>query len=100
MERLWPRGVSKEKAAIDLWLKEIAPSTELRKWFGYDPDKWPEFQKRYRAELRANKDLVTQLKQKIATGIVTFVFAASDQERNSAVTLKEFLTRQTTKTAA
>ena len=94
VERLWPRGVSKDKAAIDLWLKEIAPSTELRKWFGHDPDKWPEFRKRYRAELRANKDLVTQLKQKIAAGTVTFVFAASDHERNSAVALKEFLERR------
>lgn len=93
VERLWPRGVSKEKAAIDLWLKEIAPSTELRKWFGHDPDKWPEFRKRYWAELRANKELISQLRQKITTGTVTFVFAASDVERNSAVALKEFLER-------
>lgn len=94
VERLWPRGVSKQKAAIDLWLKEIAPSTELRKCFGHDPDKWPEFRKRYWAELRANKELIAQLRQKITTGTVTFVFAASDVERNSAVALKEFLERR------
>lgn len=94
VERLWPRGVSKEKAAIDLWLKDIAPSAELRKWFGHDPDKWAEFRKRYRAELRANKDAVAELKQKIAKRTVTFVFAASDTERNSAVALKEFLKRR------
>lgn len=94
VERLWPRGVSKEKAAIDLWLKDIAPSTELRKWYGHDPDKWPGFRKRYRAELRANKDVVAQLKQKIAKRTATFVFAASDTEHNSAVALKEFLGRR------
>lgn len=94
VERLWPRGVSKEKAAIDFWLKDIAPSTELRKWFGHDPDKWLEFRKRYRAELRANKDVVAQLKQKIAKRTVTFVFASKDQEQNSAVALKEFLERR------
>lgn len=94
VERLWPRGVSKEKAAIDLWLKGIAPSAELRKWYGHDPDKWPEFRKRYWAELRANKNAVAELKQKIAKGSVTFVFAASDTEHNSAVALKEFLERR------
>lgn len=100
VERLWPRGVSKEKAAIDLWLKDIAPSAELRKWYGHDPDKWSEFRKRYRAELRANKDVVSQLKQKIAKRTVTFVFAASDTEHNSAVVLKEFLERTRTRTNA
>ena len=91
VERLWPRGVNKEKAAIDLWLKEIAPSAELRTWFQHDPDKWAEFRKRYWAELRAKKDSVAELKQKIGKRTVTFVFAASDRERNSAVALKEFL---------
>lgn len=100
VERLWPRGVSQEKAAIDLWLKDIAPSAELRKCYRHDPDKWPEFRKRYRAELRANEDVVAQLKQKIAKRTVTFVFAASDRERNSAVALKEFLTRRTKKATA
>lgn len=91
VEQLWPRGVSKEKGAIDLWLKEIAPSTELRKWFGHDPDKWEKFRQRYWAELRANNAAVAELKQTIAKRTVTFVFAASDVEHNSAVALKQFL---------
>lgn len=91
VERLWPRGVSKEKAAVDLWLKDLAPSTELRKWFGHDPEKWEEFRKRYWAELGEKGDLLTLLKHRTTEGTVTFVFAASDEERNSAVALKEYL---------
>lgn len=91
VERLWPRGVSKEKAAIDLWLKDLAPSTELRKWFSHDPEKWDEFRKRYWSELEQKGDLLVLLKHRTTEGTVTFVFAASDEERNSAVALKEFL---------
>ena len=91
VERLWPRGVSKAKAAVDLWLKDLAPSTELRKWFGHDPEKWDEFQERYRSELGEKGDLLVLLKHRTTEGNVTFVFAASDKQRNSAVALKEYL---------
>ena len=91
VERLWPRGVSKQKAQIDLWLKDLAPSTELRKWYGHDPARWQEFQKRYWAELQDLGDFLVLLQYVIKERTVTFVFAASDEERNSAVALKEFL---------
>jgi uncharacterized protein YeaO (DUF488 family) len=91
VERLWPRGLSKEEAAIDLWLKEVAPSAELRKWYGHDPDRWEEFRKRYRTELDQKGDQLDDLKQKIKSGPVTFVFAAKDEEHNSAVALKDYL---------
>ena len=91
VERLWPRGVSKEKAAIDLWLKELAPCTELRQWFQHDPEKWGEFCKRYRAELRQKGDLIVLLKYRITEGNVTFVYATHDEEHNSAVALRNFL---------
>lgn len=91
VERLWPRGVSKEMAAIDLWLKDLAPSTELRKWYGHDPEKWGEFRKRYRAELEQMGDLLVLLKHRTCEGTVTFVYAAHDEDRNSAVILKEYL---------
>lgn len=91
VERLWPRGVSKEGAAIDLWMKELAPSTELRKWFHHDPDRWDEFRKRYQHELHENGALIAELRQHITEGTVTFIYAASDQERNSAIVLKEYL---------
>ena len=91
VERLWPRGVTKQKANIDLWLKDLAPSTELRQWYGHDPARWPEFRKRYWAELSDLGDLLVLLKYVIKERKVTFVFAASDEERNSTVALKEFL---------
>ncbi len=91
VERLWPRGLAKEHAAIDIWLKDIAPSPELRKWFSHDPEKWKGFCERYREELDQNKDLVNVLKEKIKKGTVTFVYAAKDEEHNSAVALKMFL---------
>jgi uncharacterized protein YeaO (DUF488 family) len=91
VERLWPRGVSKEKAAVDLWLKDLAPSTELRKWFNHDPEKWNEFCKRYWSELSEKGDLLTLLKHRTTEGSVTFVFAASDEKWNSAVALKEYV---------
>ncbi|MGC8559363.1 MAG: DUF488 domain-containing protein [Phycisphaerae bacterium] len=94
VERLWPRGITKEKAAIDCWLKEIAPSAELRKWFGHDPDKWAQFRRRYREELKANSAAVNTLRQWIRKGTVTLVYAARDEEHNSAVVLSEFLDSQ------
>ena len=93
VERLWPRGVSKQRAKIDLWLKDVAPSTELRKWFGHDPDRWPGFRKRYAAELKEKGDVLTLLKHRADEGRVTFVYAAHDEEHNSARVLKEFLER-------
>jgi uncharacterized protein YeaO (DUF488 family) len=94
VDRLWPRGVSKDKAAIDLWLKDVAPSPELRKWYGHDTERWEEFRQRYRAELDDNAKLLGDLKQRIREGPVTFIFAARDEEHNSAVVLKEFLERR------
>ena len=87
VDRLWPRGLSKEKAAIDEWMKEIAPSTELRKWFGHDPAKWPEFQRRYREELRSHDDLVQEIAKAARGGPVTLLFGARDEEHNDAVVL-------------
>ena len=90
VERLWARGLTKEKAQVDLWLKEISPSPELRKWFSHDPEKWAEFQQRYRTELEANEETVRRLGQIIAEHArVTLVYAAKDEERNSARLLKE-----------
>ena len=91
VDRLWPRGLTKEKAAVDLWLKEIAPSTELRKWFAHDPDKWKSFRGRYETEIRHNYDLVKVLKDKAKRGIVTLVYGARDQKHNEALVLKQFL---------
>ena len=91
VDRLWPRGLTKEKAAIDLWLKKIAPSTELRKWFDHDPDKWKEFQKRYRAELKKNKEEALLLKEQAKRGTVTLLYGAKDEEHNEALVLKELL---------
>jgi uncharacterized protein YeaO (DUF488 family) len=93
VERLWPRGVSKQKAAIDLWLKTLAPSKELREWYGHDPNRWPQFRKRYSAELKSHGDVLALLRYVTQERAVTFVYAASDQERNSALVLKEFLDR-------
>lgn len=91
VERLWPRGLTKDKAAIDEWFKDVAPSPALRKWYGHEPDKWPEFQRRYRAELRRQPEAVEKLLQRVRRGPVTFVYAAKDEERNSARVLKAFL---------
>jgi uncharacterized protein YeaO (DUF488 family) len=94
VERLWPRGLTKERAKIDLWLKEVAPSSELRTWFGHDPTQWARFRERYWAELEQKEDIVNLLRQKSKKGIVTFVYAARDEGHNSAVALKAFLERQ------
>jgi len=91
VERLWPRGLTKEKARIDLWLKDIAPSAELRKWFAHDPAKWTQFQQRYKAELKEKTELVRELKQKSKAGKITLVYAARDEGRNSALVLQKIL---------
>jgi uncharacterized protein YeaO (DUF488 family) len=91
VERLWPRGLSKERAAVDLWIKDVAPSPELRRWFNHDPARWDEFQKRYRAELQQKKDAVEELRRKCRGGTVTFVFATRDEEHNGALVLKDHL---------
>jgi len=94
VERLWPRGVTKEDAAVDLWLKDLAPSTALRKWFGHEPDKWDGFRKRYREELKQRGDLLALLKHRTQEGAVTFVYSARDEQHNSALALKQFLEDQ------
>ena len=91
IDRLWPRGLTKEKAHIGLWLKEVAPSNELRKWFAHDPEKWPEFQARYHAELNQNPTQVALLKQAVAKGPATLVYGAKDEEHNEAVVLQKLL---------
>lgn len=91
VDRLWPRGLTKERAAVDLWLKDAAPSTELRKWFGHDPAKWDQFQVRYREELRENKDALELLTQKSKEHSVTLLYGARDEEHNEAVVLKSIL---------
>lgn len=90
VDRLWPRGLSKVKAGIDLWLKDVAPSTELRRWFGHAPEKWPEFERRYRAELAGNQAL-SELRALASQGDITLVYAARDQLHNEAVVLKRIL---------
>jgi uncharacterized protein YeaO (DUF488 family) len=91
VDRLWLRGMSKNSSRIDLWLKEIAPSAELRKWFGHDPSKWTEFRKRYFRELNNNPEAVAELKTLVRKRPVTLVFSARDEEHNNAVALKEYL---------
>ena len=91
VDRLWPRGLSKQDADVDLWLKDIAPSAELRRWFGHDPGKWEEFRRRYAEELDGNAAAVTQLKQHIGEGKVTLLYGAKDTEHNQAVALKDYL---------
>ena len=93
VERLWPRGVTKVNGKIALWLKDAAPSAELRKWFGHDPVKWEEFKKRYWDELRHNQPAVNKLRELIRKGNVTFVYAARDQQHNGALALREYLER-------
>jgi uncharacterized protein YeaO (DUF488 family) len=91
VDRLWPRGLTKQKANVDLWLKEIAPSTELRKWFHHDPKKWEEFKKQYRMELKNKKEPIEVLKKQLKRGTVTLVYGAKDEEHNEAIVLKELL---------
>lgn len=91
VDRLWPRGVSKAEAKLDLWLKDIAPSDELRKWFGHDPERWEEFQTRYREELKDKGEAVGELNDLLAKGKVTLLYGAHDEEHNNAVALAAWL---------
>jgi len=89
VDRLWPRGLTKQKAKVDVWLKDIAPSTELRKWFAHDPEKWKEFIKKYKKELHENKEQAAILKEYLKQGTVTLVYGARDEVHNEALVIKE-----------
>jgi uncharacterized protein YeaO (DUF488 family) len=91
VDRLWPRGISKEKAALDRWMKDIAPSNDLRKWFAHDPERWREFRRRYAQELRQRPDLLAELRSLARAGTVTLVYAAHDEAHNDAVVLRDLL---------
>lgn len=91
VDRLWPRGLSKDKAALNLWLKDVAPSGELRKWFGHEPARWAEFGHRYRAELKDRTDAIEQLETLLQCGTVTLLYAAHDTEHNQALVLAAYL---------
>jgi uncharacterized protein YeaO (DUF488 family) len=92
VERLWPRGIAKERARVDLWLKDAGASTALRRWFGHDPERWEEFRLRYFNELRERPDVLRELRKILRTHpLVTFLYAARDEEHNNAVALREFL---------
>jgi uncharacterized protein YeaO (DUF488 family) len=99
VDRLWPRGVSKEKASLDHWMKEIAPSTALRKWFGHDPARWKEFSRRYRVELHHNEQM-SHLRSLARNGPVTLIYAAHDEEHNEAIILRDVLLGRTIKHAS
>ena len=92
VDRLWPRGLTKEKAKVDLWIKDVAPSTELRKWFAHDPAKWAGFRSRYEEELKGKEEELSILRREAAKGAVTLVYGAKDQEHNEAVILLKLLT--------
>ncbi len=96
IDRLWPRGIKKSELEIDAWLKDLAPSNELRKSFGHDPKKWGDFQKKYKAELRspAARELISDLAKRGAKGTVTLVYSAKDPDHNNAVVLKDLLERE------
>lgn len=91
IDRLWPRGLSKERAAIDEWMKEVAPSTSLRQWFGHDPKRWPEFRRRYTRELRDHAELLRHIASLASRGRVTLVFGARDEQHNDAVVLASLI---------
>jgi uncharacterized protein YeaO (DUF488 family) len=91
VDRLWPRGLAKDKAGVDLWLKELAPSTELRKWFNHEPEKWAEFRQRYRQELALQPAALGRLRELIDSGPVTLLFGAKEERFNDAVALREFM---------
>ncbi len=91
VDRLWPRGIKKETAKIDFWPKELAPSNELRQWYGHDPDKWAEFKARYFAELNAQPALVEELRKHVRKGTVTFIYSSKEERLNNAAALKEYI---------
>jgi uncharacterized protein YeaO (DUF488 family) len=91
IDRLWPRGLTKEKARVEIWLKDIAPSTQLRKWFRHDPSKWDDFKKYYKNELKNNTETVSKLVEQMTQGKATLVYSAKDKEHNDAVVLAEYV---------
>lgn len=91
VDRLWPRGLSRERAQVNLWLKDVAPDSELRKWFSHDPERWPEFKRRYFAELAAKTDLLATIAEEARDGVVTILYGAKDREHNNALALKEYM---------
>jgi uncharacterized protein YeaO (DUF488 family) len=91
VERLWPRGLSRAKVHVDTWLKDVAPSTDLRKWFGHDPEKWPQFRERYFRELDARPEAWQQILSKARRGLVTLIYSSHDTLHNNAVALREYL---------
>jgi len=91
VDRLWPRGVSKAEAKLDEWIKEIAPSAELRTWFGHDPERWDEFRRRYRAELAEHPETLRDLRRRAREGRITFVYSAKDEVHNDAVVLRDVI---------
>ncbi|MGQ0555819.1 MAG: DUF488 domain-containing protein [Nitrospiraceae bacterium] len=93
VDRLWPRGISKEAAKLDLWLPDLGPSTSLRKWFNHDPARWAEFQRRYHAELKKKSALLATITEQAKTRPVTLLYSAKDEQHNQAVTLRSFLKR-------
>jgi uncharacterized protein YeaO (DUF488 family) len=95
IDRLWPRGVTKSDAAINEWMKEIAPSTELRKWFGHDPSRWQEFRRRYQSEIQRHPEQFDRLRKLAQHGRITLVFSAHDEAHNDAVVLKNLLLGRT-----
>lgn len=95
VDRIWPRGVTKEQAAFDLWAKDLAPSAELRKWFGHAPQRWEEFQRLYRIELERHETALDDLRKQAAAQRVTLVFGAKDRKHNQAVVLKQVIENQT-----
>jgi uncharacterized protein YeaO (DUF488 family) len=94
VDRLWPRGLTKEKAKIDFWAKEVAPSNALRRWYGHAPERWTEFQRRYFAELDANPEAVAELREQMGRGAVTFVFSSKEERLNNAAALVAYLKRR------
>jgi uncharacterized protein YeaO (DUF488 family) len=92
VDRIWPRGLKKNGLALDGWIKEVAPSDRLRKWFGHDPKKWKEFRKRYFAELRVKPETWQPIRESARRSDVTLLYGARDSERNNAVALRDFLT--------
>lgn len=98
IDRLWPRGVRKDAAALDLWLKDIGPSTELRKWFGHEPSRWAEFRRRYADEIAQKPQLLPQLRDIARQGVLTMVYSANDEQHNDALVLQELILHPPTAT--
>jgi uncharacterized protein YeaO (DUF488 family) len=94
VDRLWPRGLSKQKAKIDLWLDDVAPSTTLRRWFAHDPTRWTEFRRRYFEELKAKGELLSLIRERTLRGNISLLYGAKENKFNNAVALKEYLERQ------